>query len=84
VPYGVFTDRPLQVKVSYWLTDLPRPGMANLVIRPRSQHQEYFDHYDTWDSVGLDRDEGRYPDHIALERRKRRLPDEPENPSNGV
>jgi hypothetical protein len=51
VPYGVFTDRPLQVKVSYWLTDAPRPGMANLVIRPGSQHEEYFDGYDTWDSV---------------------------------
>jgi ectoine hydroxylase-related dioxygenase (phytanoyl-CoA dioxygenase family) len=51
VPYGVFTDRPLQVKVSYWLTDVPAAGMANLVIRPGSQHEEYFDRYDTWDSV---------------------------------
>jgi hypothetical protein len=51
VPYGVFTDRPLQVKVSYWLTDVPQAGMANLVIRPGSQHEQYFDRYDTWDSV---------------------------------
>lgn len=51
VPYGVFADRPLQVKVSYWLTDVPRPGMANLVIRPGSQHEQYFDAYDTWESV---------------------------------
>jgi Phytanoyl-CoA dioxygenase (PhyH) len=52
VPYGVFTARPLQVKIAYWLTDVPAPRMANLVVRPGSQHQEYFDGYDTWDSVG--------------------------------
>jgi ectoine hydroxylase-related dioxygenase (phytanoyl-CoA dioxygenase family) len=51
VPYTVFTDRPLQVKIAYWLTDVPRPGMANLVLRPGSQREQYFDAYDTWDSV---------------------------------
>lgn len=51
VPYGVFATRPLQVKVAYWLTDVPSPRMANLVVRPGSQHDEYFDAYDTWDSV---------------------------------
>ncbi|HET6386736.1 MAG TPA: phytanoyl-CoA dioxygenase family protein [Armatimonadota bacterium] len=52
VPYQVFSpDLPCQIKVSYWFTDLPHPGMGNMVIRPRSQRQQYFDHYDTHDSV---------------------------------
>ena len=51
VPYGVFTDRPVQVKIAYWLTDVPRPGMANMVVRPGSQHEQYFDGYDTWESA---------------------------------
>lgn len=49
VPYGVFTSRPVQVKIAYWLTDVPTPGMANLVVRPGSQRDEYFDGYDTWE-----------------------------------
>jgi len=51
LPYNVFTERPLQVKIAYWLTDVRRPGMGNLVVRPGSQHQQYFDGYDTWESV---------------------------------
>ena len=52
VPYQVFSpDLPCQIKVAYWLTDVPRPGMGNIVIRPGSQRQQYFDHYDTHDSV---------------------------------
>jgi hypothetical protein len=52
VPYQVFSpDLPCQIKVSYWLTDVPRPGMGNIVLRPRSQRQQYFEHYDTHDPV---------------------------------
>jgi hypothetical protein len=52
VPYQVFSpDLPCQIKVAYWLTDLPEPGMGNIVIRPGSQRQQYFDKYDTHESV---------------------------------
>jgi ectoine hydroxylase-related dioxygenase (phytanoyl-CoA dioxygenase family) len=52
VPYQVFApDLPCQIKVAYWLTDLPRPRMGNLVMRPRSQRQQYFEYYDTHESV---------------------------------
>jgi ectoine hydroxylase-related dioxygenase (phytanoyl-CoA dioxygenase family) len=52
VPYQVFSpDLPCQIKVAYWLTDLPEAKMGNIVIRPRSQRQQYFAHYDTHDSV---------------------------------
>ena len=51
LPYGVFTSRPVQVKIAYWLTDVPSAGMANLVVRPGSQNDQYFDGYDTWDSA---------------------------------
>jgi Phytanoyl-CoA dioxygenase (PhyH) len=58
VPYQVFSpDLPCQIKVGYWLTDLPRPGMGNIVMRPRSQHQQYFEHYDTHERV---------PDELVL------------------
>jgi hypothetical protein len=51
VPYGVFSPQlPLQIKVAYWLTDLPRPKMGNLVVMPGSQYQQYFEGYDTDDS----------------------------------
>ncbi|MBV9469643.1 MAG: phytanoyl-CoA dioxygenase family protein [Abitibacteriaceae bacterium] len=52
VPYGVFAPHlPLQIKIGLWLTDLPQPKMGNIVIRPRSQHEQYFEHYDTSNSV---------------------------------
>ena len=52
LPYGVFApDLPLQVKFGYWLTDLPKAGMGNMVLRPGSQREQYFDRYDTHDSV---------------------------------
>jgi hypothetical protein len=48
VPYQVYSpDLPCQMKVAYWLTDLPSPKMGNLVMRPRSQRQQYSEHYDT-------------------------------------
>jgi hypothetical protein len=58
VPYGVFSPLlPMQIKFAYWLTDIPHPKMGNLVVRPGSQKQQYFEGYDTADS---------YPDeHIV-------------------
>jgi hypothetical protein len=48
VPYQVYSPTlPCQIKVAYWLTDLPNPKMGNLVMRPRSQNQQYSEHYDT-------------------------------------
>lgn len=52
LPYGVFSpDLPLQIKIGYWLTDLPRDKMGNLVLLPGSHRQQYMDSYDTHDSV---------------------------------
>jgi hypothetical protein len=51
VPYGVFSPvLPFQIKFALWLTDLPEAKMGNLVIRPGSQHEQYFEGYDTHDS----------------------------------
>ena len=52
VPYAVFApDLSLQVKVSYWLTDLPRSGMGNFVYLPGSHRSQYSEHYWTHDSI---------------------------------
>lgn len=52
LPFGVFSpELPLQIKVSYWLTDLPEPGMGNLVVLPGSHRQQVMDAYDTHESV---------------------------------
>lgn len=53
VPYTVFIPPalPAVLKISYWLTDHPRPKMGNLVVMPGSHRQQYFDFYDTDDSV---------------------------------
>ena len=52
VPYGVFSPfLPIQIKVAYWLTDLPEPEMGNFVYMPGSHKGQYFDFYDTHDSV---------------------------------
>ncbi len=46
VPYAVYAPRlPLQLKVGYWLTDLPRPKMGNLVIYPGSHRSQPFSAY---------------------------------------
>ena len=46
VPYRVYAPRlPLQLKVAYWLTDLPRPEMGNLVVYPGSHRLDGFDAY---------------------------------------
>jgi hypothetical protein len=52
VPYGVFApELPLQLKVGYWLTDLPAPKMGNFVYVPGSHRTQYIEGYDTHDSV---------------------------------
>lgn len=52
VPYGVFAPRlPLQIKIGYWLTDLPHDSMGNLVVLPGSHRQQVVDEYDTHDAV---------------------------------
>ncbi len=46
VPYAVYAPRlPLQLKVAYWLTDLPQPEMGNLVIFPGSHRSQGFAAY---------------------------------------
>lgn len=52
LPYGVFAPQlPLQIKIGYWLTDLPQPKMGNFVYMPGSHRQQYFAAYDTHESV---------------------------------
>lgn len=52
LPYGVFSPEiPLQIKVGYWLTDLPEDQMGNLVVLPGSHRKQYLDAYDTHDSL---------------------------------
>ena len=48
LPYAAFAPKaPLQVKVGYWLTDVHKPGMGNLVYVPGSHRRQYFSAYDT-------------------------------------
>lgn len=52
LPYGVFSPKlPLQIKIGYWLTDLPNEKMGNLVVLPGSHKQQYMDGYDTHKSL---------------------------------
>lgn len=52
VPYGVFApELPLQLKVGYWLTDLPKTKMGNFVYMPGSHRTHYLEGYDTHDSL---------------------------------
>jgi len=52
VPYQVFAPvLPMQIKIGYWLTDLPRRKMGNFVYLPGSHREQYMDHYDTHDDV---------------------------------
>ena len=52
LPYQVFSPvLPLQTKIGYWLTDLPRPNMGNFVYLPGSQRSQYLSGYDTHDSL---------------------------------
>ncbi|MYA22057.1 MAG: phytanoyl-CoA dioxygenase family protein [Gemmatimonadetes bacterium] len=48
VPYGTFSpELPLQIKIGFWLTDLPRAKMGNLVVLPGSHRKQYVDEYDS-------------------------------------
>ena len=52
LPYGTFSPAlPLQIKIGYWLTDLPRQKMGNLVVLPGSHRQQYLDTYYTHESA---------------------------------
>jgi hypothetical protein len=52
LPYDVFSPvLPMQLKVAYWLTDLPHPEMGNFVYAPGSHRLQYLDTYDTHESV---------------------------------
>ncbi|MCZ7647742.1 MAG: phytanoyl-CoA dioxygenase family protein [Planctomycetota bacterium] len=52
LPFQVFSPRlPLQFKVGYWLTDLPRARMGNLTVLPRSHRMQYMNGYDTHEPV---------------------------------
>ncbi len=52
LPYGVFSPRlPLQIKIGYWLTDLPHPKMGNFVCMPGSHRRQYFEQYATHTSM---------------------------------
>jgi ectoine hydroxylase-related dioxygenase (phytanoyl-CoA dioxygenase family) len=46
VPYTVYAPvLPLQLKVAYWLTDLPHEHMGNLVVAPGSHKSQQFAAY---------------------------------------
>lgn len=46
VPYAVYAPAlPLQLKVAYWLTDLPHEHMGNLVVSPGSHRSQQFPAY---------------------------------------
>jgi hypothetical protein len=46
VPHAVYAPHlPLQLKVAYWLTDLPRPNMGNYMLVPGSHKSQRFDAY---------------------------------------
>jgi hypothetical protein len=52
VPHAVYSpDVCMQLKVAYWLTDLPDDNMGNLVVAPGSHKSQYFDHYRSLDDV---------------------------------
>ncbi len=52
VPYAVFApELSLQVKISYWLTDLPSSRMGNFVYLPGSHRSQYSQHYHTHESA---------------------------------
>ena len=52
LPYNVFSpELPLQIKIGYWLNDLPDAKMGNLVVMPGSHRKQYLDSYDTHDSM---------------------------------
>lgn len=56
VPFSAFAGKlPLQIRVGYWLTDLPHESMGNLVVLPGSHLNPYFAQADTDDSIAGER-----------------------------
>jgi hypothetical protein len=53
VPYSVYVNplTPMQIKVAYWLTDLPRDHMGNMVVYPGSHTTQRFDAYTRGDDL---------------------------------
>jgi hypothetical protein len=52
LPYGVFSPQlPVQIKIGYWLTDVPHEKMGNLVVMPGSHRKQYMPAYDTHESM---------------------------------
>ncbi|MCJ8329498.1 MAG: phytanoyl-CoA dioxygenase family protein [Lentisphaeria bacterium] len=52
LPYEVFSpDVPLQLKVAYWLSDVPEERMGNFVYLPGSHTKRYVDEYDTHEPI---------------------------------
>ncbi len=52
LPYGVFSPKlPMQIKIGYWLTDLPHEKMGNLVVMPGSHRTQYCEAYTKHTSV---------------------------------
>ena len=52
VPQGVYSpELPIQIKIGYWLTDLPEPRMGNFVYLPGSHRVQDLEYYDTHESV---------------------------------
>jgi len=52
LPYNVFSPTlPLQIKIGYWLNDLPDEKMGNLVVMTGSHRKQYMDSYDTHESI---------------------------------
>ena len=52
LPYQVFSPMlPMQIKVGYWLTDLPHEEMGNFVYMPGSHKEQYLSGYDTHDEL---------------------------------
>jgi ectoine hydroxylase-related dioxygenase (phytanoyl-CoA dioxygenase family) len=52
VPYAVFApNAPLQVRMGIWLSDVSGPDKGNLVYVPGSHRRQYFNAYNTDESV---------------------------------
>jgi hypothetical protein len=52
LPYAVFApEAPLQVRMGIWLSDVSGPDQGNLVFLPGSHRRQYFDAYNTDESV---------------------------------
>ena len=52
MPYGTFSpELPLQIKIGFWLTDLPEAKMGNLVVLPGSHREQYIDEYDSHEPI---------------------------------